>query len=161
MIPIPVQLFPTRFTLRTMLVGIAAAASIVTLFSQIVRPPEQAAFALLLGIILPTLWVGAWRQFTLDRLLAQVMAVSIIDLLLVEPTGGGSVDLHAGGRTVSLLPFGRVVRDLSDGSWCRKGEAASIALLIRDQARARGWAGRGIVCDCQRGGTLSERSAGR
>lgn len=88
MIPIPVQLFPTRFTLRTMLVGIAAAASIVTLFSQIVRPPEQAAFALLLGIILPTLWVGAWRQFTLDRLLAQVMAVSIIDLLLVERQAG-------------------------------------------------------------------------
>jgi hypothetical protein len=89
MIPIPVQLFPTRFTLRTMLVGIAAAASFVTLFSHIVRPPEQAAFALLLGIILPTLWVGAWRQFTLDRLLAQVMAVSIIDLLLIERQAGG------------------------------------------------------------------------
>jgi hypothetical protein len=32
-------------------------------------------FALLLGIILPTLWVVAWRRFTLDRLLAQVMIV--------------------------------------------------------------------------------------
>src|SRR5436305_3355046 len=95
MIPIPVQLLPTRFTLRTMLVGIAACASIATLFSQIARPPEQAAFALLLGIILPTLWVGAWRQFTLDRLLAQVMAVSIIDLLLVER--------QAGGRAVFML----------------------------------------------------------
>jgi hypothetical protein len=95
MIPIPVQLFPTRFTLRTMCFGIAAAASIVTLFSQTARPPEQAAFALLLGIILPTLWVGAWRQFTVDRLLAQVMAVSIIDLLLVER--------HAGGRMIFLL----------------------------------------------------------
>jgi hypothetical protein len=95
MIPIPVQLLPTRFTLRTMFAGIAAGASIVTLFAQIARPPEQAAFALLLGIVLPSLWVGAWRQFTLDRLLAQAMAVSIIDLLLVER--------HAGGRIIFLL----------------------------------------------------------
>jgi hypothetical protein len=102
MIPIPLQLFPTRFTLRTMLVAIAAAASIVTLFSQIVRPPEQAAFALLLGIILPTLWVGAWQKFTLDRLLAQVMIVSVIDLLLVERTPGSRMLLML---TVSLCLF--------------------------------------------------------
>jgi hypothetical protein len=89
MIPIPVQLLPTRFTLRTMFAAIAAGASIVTLFSQIARPPEQAAFALLLGIILPSLWVAAWRRFTVDRLLGQVMAVSIIDLLLVERQAGG------------------------------------------------------------------------
>jgi hypothetical protein len=89
MIPIPVQLFPTRFTLRTMFAGIAAAASIATLFSQIARPPEQAAFALLLGIIVPVLWVGAWRRFTFGRLLAQVMMVSVIDLLLVEWRDGG------------------------------------------------------------------------
>ena len=89
MIPIPVQLLPTRFTLRTMFAAVAAAASISALFSQIARPPEQAAFALLLGIVLPALSVGAWRRFTLDRLLCQVMAVSVIDLLLVERTAGG------------------------------------------------------------------------
>jgi hypothetical protein len=104
MIPIPVQLFPTRFTLKTMFVGMAAGASIATLFSQIARPPEQAAFALLLGIILPTLWVGSWRQFTLDRLLAQVLAVSFIDLMLVERQAGGRMIFMLAVALSLLIP---------------------------------------------------------
>jgi hypothetical protein len=94
MMPIPLQLFPPRFTLRTMFIGIAATGSMIALFSRIARPPEQAGFALLLGIILPTLWLGAWRQFALDRLLAQVMIVSLMDFLLVEQL--------AAGRTIFL-----------------------------------------------------------
>jgi hypothetical protein len=91
MIPIPVQLSQPRFTLRTMLIGIAAIASMIALFSRIARPPEQAAFSLFLGIVLPSLWIGAWRQFTPERLLAQVMLVSAVDFMLV-----------AGGRTIFL-----------------------------------------------------------
>jgi hypothetical protein len=77
-----------------MCIGIAASAAIIALFSRIARPPEQAAFALFLGIILPSLWVGAWRQFTLDGLFAQVMIVAVMDFLLAEG--------HAGSRMIFL-----------------------------------------------------------
>jgi hypothetical protein len=94
MILIPLQLIRPRFSVKTMFIGVAATASIVALFSRISRPPEQAAFGLLLGIVLPTIWVGAWRRFTVDRLFAQMLIVCGLDILLIEP--------HVGGRAIFL-----------------------------------------------------------
>jgi hypothetical protein len=87
-----------------MCIGIAASAAMIALFSRIARPPEQAAFALFLGIILPSLWVGAWRQFTLDGVFAQVMIVGVMDFLLVESPAGGRALLVGSVALALLIP---------------------------------------------------------
>jgi hypothetical protein len=102
MIPIPLPLPRLRFTLRSLCLGIAASTAIFALFTRIARPAEQAAFALLLGIILPSIWVAAWRRSSLDGLLARVALIGVLDFLLVEGHGGGRL-LFLGLVSLSLL----------------------------------------------------------
>jgi hypothetical protein len=115
-----------------MLIGIAATASIVALFSRISRPPEQASFALFLGIILPTLWVGTWRRFTLDRLLAQVMIVCVLDFLLVERQQGSRTIFLSVVALSLFIPsvFSYVTSQMEPGAEKDRFRQAILSFLI-------------------------------
>jgi hypothetical protein len=90
--------------MRSLCLGIAASGAIFALFTRIARPAEQAAFALLLGIILPSIWVAAWRRFSLDGLLAQVTIVGVLDFLLVEGHAGGRILFVCLASLALLIP---------------------------------------------------------
>ncbi len=103
----------SQFSLKTLMLGVAAVATIITLASYFIHAPflsRRPALVITVGMIafgifLPSLWVGALRRLNLNGLLAHIAGVCGLVLLMISTAGKPSHFIGFVSACFALLAF--------------------------------------------------------